>query len=86
MSEVIHFALSLLIMLLVATAILRHSRLLMSLAFTAMVFSGLYGWYLYIFPEGLKLSFFAGTLVTVTIISYFFYAVYTQDPSQKDKH
>ena len=83
MPEAIHFALSLLTMLLIATAILRHSRVLMNFAFSAMMLSSLYGWYLYIFPEGVKWLFFAGTLVTVATICYFFYAVYTVEPIRK---
>ncbi|MBC3934014.1 hypothetical protein [Undibacterium rugosum] len=79
MSGLLLFGLSLLVLLLFAWAHVRRSRRLMNYAFAAMVSTSLVGWYTFIFPEGLQPIFFIGTLLTVTVISFFFYAVYTYD-------
>ncbi|MFZ6754941.1 hypothetical protein ACO0KY_16345 [Undibacterium sp. Dicai25W] len=77
MSGIVNFALSLLVMLLIAAATLRHSRKLMNFAFSTLVLSSFVGWYEYIFPAGIQPLFFFGTFALVMAICCFFYAVYT---------
>ena len=78
------FILSLLALILIAFGIMRKSRHLMSLAFLAMIAAALLGWYQYIFPEGLNILFFTGTLATVLAVSSFFYAIYSYESAWSD--
>lgn len=76
MPGIINFSISLLVLALVALGTLRKSRRFINFAFISMIGSCLLGWYQYIFPAGLSLLFFGGTLATVMVISSFFYAIY----------
>ena len=77
MSGLFNFALSLLVMLLIAAATIRKSRYLMNFAFGVLILSSLVGWYQYIFSAGIEPLFFLGTVALVFVICCFFYAVYS---------
>ena len=79
MAGLLNFSLSLLVLVLFALGTMRKSRRLINLSFFAMVAASLLGWYLYIFPAGLSLLFYAGTMATVLAISIFFYAIYSYE-------
>lgn len=79
MPGIFNFAISLLVLLLIALANLRQSRSLMNLAFIGMITDCLIGWYQYIFSAGLGTVFIAGTIATVAIVSGFFYAIYSTE-------
>ncbi|MCH8621533.1 hypothetical protein [Undibacterium sp. TS12] len=79
MSGLTSFSLSLLVLLLIALGTMRKSRRLIIVAFFALVAVSLLGWYQYIFPAGLSMLFFCGTLATVLAISVFFYAIYSYE-------
>ncbi|BBB69790.1 hypothetical protein UNDYM_5537 [Undibacterium sp. YM2] len=79
MAGLLNFSLSLLVLVFFAFGTMRKSRRLINLSFFAMVAASLLGWYQYIFPAGLSLLFYAGTLATVLAISVFFYAIYSYE-------
>lgn len=79
MAGLLNFSLSLLVLVLFAFGTMRKSRCLINLSFFAMVAASLLGWYQYIFPAGLSLLFYAGTMATVLAISVFFFAIYSYE-------
>ncbi|MFZ6848349.1 hypothetical protein [Undibacterium sp. RuRC25W] len=77
MSGLVHFLLSLLVMVLIAAATVRQSRQLMNAAFGTLILSSVVGWYQTIFSAGIEPLFFIGTLALALAVCCFFYAVYS---------
>lgn len=79
MPGLISFFLVLLVLCLLALASMRKSFVLIRFAAGILITASVFGWYHYIFPAGITLLFFIGSLATIIAISGFIYAIYSLD-------